>query len=56
MTRPKKKTTPSRKTRTNPSEHLRQRILDDAKTLKVPLSAEFLDAALARATKRGWPT
>ena len=53
MTRPKKKTTPSRKTRTNPSEHLRQRILDDAKTLKVPLSAEFLDAALARADQEG---
>lgn len=53
MTKPKKKTTPTRKTKTNPSEHLRQRVLDDAKTLKVPLSAEILDAALARADQEG---
>lgn len=53
MTRPKKKTTPARKTKTNPSEHLRQRVLDDAQTLQVPLSAETLDAALARAEQEG---
>ena len=53
MTRPKKKTTPTRKTKTNPSEHLRHRVLDDAQTLKVPLSAEILDAALARADQEG---
>jgi DNA replication protein DnaC len=53
MTRPKKKTAPTRKTKTNPSEHLRQRVLDDAQTLKVPLSAETLDAALARADQEG---
>jgi ABC-type glutathione transport system ATPase component len=53
MTRPKKKTTPARKTRTNPSDNLRQRVLDDARTLKVPLSAEGLDAALARAEQEG---
>ena len=48
MTRPKKKPTPTRKTKTNPSENLRERVLDDARTLKLPLSAEALDAALAR--------
>ena len=53
MTRPKKKTTTTRKVRTNPSEHLRQRVLDDAQTLKVPLSAEILDAALSRADQEG---
>ena len=53
MTQPKKKTTPARKTKTNPSENLRERVLDDAQTLKVPLSAEMLDAALARADQEG---
>ena len=53
MTQPKKKTTPARKTKTNPSENLRGRVLDDAQTLKVPLSAEILDAALARAEQEG---
>lgn len=53
MTRPKKKPTPTRKTKTNPSENLRERILDDARTLKLPLSAEALDAALARAEQEG---
>jgi DNA replication protein DnaC len=53
MTQPKKKTTPARKTKTNPSENLRQRVLDDAQTLKVPLSAEILDAALAQADQEG---
>ena len=55
MAQPKKKTTPTRKTRTNPSENLRQRVLDDAQTLKVPLSAEMLDAALSRADQAGLP-
>jgi len=53
MTPPRKKTTPARKTKTNPSENLRQRVLDDAQTLKVPLSVEMLDAALARADQEG---
>ncbi len=53
MTSPKKKTTPNRKTRTNLSDNLRDRVLDDAQTLKVPLSAEILDAALARAEQEG---
>ena len=53
MTQPKKKTTPARKTKTNPSANLRERVLDDAQTLKVPLSAEMLDAALARAEQEG---
>lgn len=33
--------------------NLRERVLDDAKTLKLPLSAEILDAALARAEQEG---
>ncbi len=53
MTRPKKKTLPTRKPRTNPAEHLRQRVLEDAKTLKVPMTAEILDAALAQADQEG---
>ncbi|HEX9012297.1 MAG TPA: IS21-like element helper ATPase IstB [Anaerolineaceae bacterium] len=53
MTRPKKTTTPTRKPRTSPSEHLRQRVLDDAQTLKIPLSAETLDVALGRADQEG---
>lgn len=55
MTPPKKKTAPTRKTKTNPSENLRERVLDDAGTLKLPLSAESLDAALARAEQEGLP-
>lgn len=44
MTRPKKKpTAPTRKAKTNPSENLRERVLDDAQTLKLPLSAEVLE-------------
>jgi len=53
MPRPKKKPTPTRKTKMNPSENLRERVLDDARTLKLPLSAEALDAALARAEQEG---
>ena len=53
MTQPKKKTTPARQTKKNPSENLRQRVLDDAQTLKVPLSVDMLDAALARADQEG---
>ena len=53
MATPKKRTHPARKTRTNPSADLRERVLDDAKTLKLPLSAETLDAALARAEQKG---
>jgi DNA replication protein DnaC len=53
MTQPKKKTTPNRKTKTNLSENLRERVLDDAQTLKLPISAEILDAALSRAEQEG---
>jgi DNA replication protein DnaC len=53
MTEPKKKTTPNRKTKTSLSENLRERVLDDAHTLKLPLSAEILDAALSRAEQEG---
>jgi hypothetical protein len=53
MATPKKRTNPARKTRTNPSANLRERVLEDAKTLKLPLSAETLDAALARAEQKG---
>jgi DNA replication protein DnaC len=53
MPQPKKKTTPNRKTTMNLSENLRERILDDAQTLKLPLSAEILDAALSRAEQEG---
>ena len=53
MTKPNPKTTPSRKTATNLAENLRGRVLEDAKTLKLPLSAEILDAALARADQEG---
>ena len=35
--------------KTSHSERLRERVLDDAKTLKLPLPADLLDAALARA-------
>jgi DNA replication protein DnaC len=53
MTQAKKKTTPNRKTKTSLSENLRERVLDDAQTLKLPLSAEILDAALSRAEQEG---
>jgi DNA replication protein DnaC len=46
MTMPKKKRTPAKK-KTNPQAGLRERVLEDAQTLKLPLSAETLDAALA---------
>lgn len=53
MTTPKKKPIPARKTTTNHGTNLRERIWDDIQTLKVPLSAEVLDAALARAEQEG---
>jgi DNA replication protein DnaC len=53
MTQPKKKTAPARKTKTNHEANLRERVLDDANTLKVPLSAELLDAALTHAEREG---
>lgn len=53
MTTPKKKPVPARKTTTNHGTNLRERIWDDIQTLKVPLSAEVLDAALARAEQEG---
>ncbi|NQT37598.1 MAG: ATP-binding protein [Planctomycetes bacterium] len=52
MPTPKKKPTATRKT-TDQGTSLRERVLDDVKTLKLPLSAETLDAALARAEQEG---
>jgi DNA replication protein DnaC len=51
MTTPKK--TIRAKTTASPAGHLRERVLDDAQTLKLPLSGESLDAALARAEQEG---
>ena len=51
MTTPKK--TPAKKRATAPSTNLRERVLDDAQTLRLPLSAEMLDAALSRAAQEG---
>jgi DNA replication protein DnaC len=54
MTTAKKKTPPVRKTTTaNPATNLRERVLADLATLKLPISAEALDAALARAEQEG---
>jgi DNA replication protein DnaC len=50
---PKKKAIPAKRATTSPQTNLRERVLDDAKTLKLPLSAETLDAALARAEQEG---
>ena len=47
-----KRTTTPRKIAT-PLGILRERVLDDARTLKLPLSAEALDSALARAEQEG---
>jgi DNA replication protein DnaC len=52
MTTLQKKRTPTKK-KTTPSASLRERVLEDAKTLKLPLSAETLDAALAHAEQEG---
>ena len=52
MTTPKKKRTATRKS-TDQGTNLRERVLDDAKTLKLPLSDQTLDAALARAEQEG---
>ena len=53
MTTPKKKTTPARKKATNLQTNLRERVLADLATLKVPISTGALDAALARAEQEG---
>jgi DNA replication protein DnaC len=54
MTTPKKKTTPARKTTAAKLvANLRERVLDDLATLKVPISAETFDAALSRAEREG---
>lgn len=54
MTTPKKKTNPTRKkTTTDLQANLRERVLADLATLKVPISVEALDAALARAEGEG---
>ncbi|HIQ21564.1 MAG TPA: hypothetical protein EYH34_10080 [Planctomycetes bacterium] len=55
MTTPKKTPAKQRtiKKKTALSANLRERIMDDAKTLRLPLSAEMLDAALARAEQEG---
>jgi DNA replication protein DnaC len=53
MTTPKKRTNRTRKTTTNAQADLRERVLNDAKTLKLPLSAEMLDAALSQAEQEG---
>ena len=47
------KKTPAKKIMTNPTANLRERVLDDAKTLKLPLSPDMLDAALAQAEQQG---
>ena len=39
---------------TNPSHDLRQRILEYFQTLRIPMSADELDAALAEAEKQRW--
>jgi DNA replication protein DnaC len=41
------------KTTANPAANLRERVLDDAQTLKLPLSGETLDAGLAHAEQTG---
>jgi DNA replication protein DnaC len=43
-----------RKAQTNPSHDLRERILESFQTLRVPLSSDELDAALAQAEKERW--
>jgi DNA replication protein DnaC len=52
MTQPKKPTR-TKTTTASHADNLRERVLDDAKTLKLPLSAEMLDAALSRAEQEG---
>ena len=52
MPTPKKKRTATRKS-TNQGTSLRERVLDDAKTLKLPLFEETLDAALQDAEQQG---
>lgn len=43
-----------RKPPTNPSHELRTRVLDDLQTLRIPVSADDLDATLAQAEKNRW--
>jgi len=52
MTQPKK-TIRARRTTVRHAAHLRERVLEDAKTLKLPLAGETLDAALSRAEQEG---
>jgi DNA replication protein DnaC len=49
MTRRRKSPRPS-----NPSHDLRQRILEYFQTLRIPMAADVLDAALAEAEKQHW--
>jgi DNA replication protein DnaC len=44
---------PTRKSAKDQNVNLRERVLDDAQTLKVPLSGELLDTALAEAEQQG---
>jgi DNA replication protein DnaC len=53
MTALKTTAVPTRKTAKEQHASLRERVLDDARTLKVPLSAEMLDSALAEAEQHG---
>ncbi len=46
-------TTPKKKTTADLAANLRERVLADLEALKVPISAEALDAALARAEQEG---
>jgi DNA replication protein DnaC len=43
-----------RKTPINPIHELRTRVLDDLQTLRIPVSADDLDATLAQAEKKPW--
>jgi DNA replication protein DnaC len=43
-----------RKPPTNPTHELRTRVLDDLQTLRIPVSADDLDATLAQAEKARW--
>ncbi|HUT95535.1 MAG TPA: IS21-like element helper ATPase IstB [Thermoguttaceae bacterium] len=50
---PTKKKATAKKRATAPCANLRERVLDDSKTLRLPLSVEMLDAALSRAEQEG---
>jgi len=49
----RKKTIRMKTTTASHADNLRERVLDDAKTLKLPLSGEMLDAALSHAEQEG---